>query len=141
MIQKISEFCRTNNIIRPHETIIVGVSGGADSVCLLLVLRELQKELDFEGAWFVGAAPSSGYGEVGFLAQAQRTVGIEVFEVDGTVPIAVPVAGRCLPASGNAVCAADVAPHIIVVEVVVVGGNGEYGEGVSPCTAAPRTMR
>ena len=48
MIQKISEFCRTNNIIRPHETIIVGVSGGADSVCLLLVLRELQKELDFD---------------------------------------------------------------------------------------------
>lgn len=48
MIQKISEFCRENQIIRQGENVIVGVSGGADSVCLLLVLLELQKEFDFD---------------------------------------------------------------------------------------------
>ncbi len=48
MIQKISEFCRENQIIRQGESVIAGVSGGADSVCLLLVLLELQKEFDFD---------------------------------------------------------------------------------------------
>ena len=85
--------------------------------------------LDLEGTWFVGTAPSSCHCEVGFLAQAQRTVGGEVFEVDGAVPVAVPVAGRGLSASGNAVGAADVASHVVVVEVGVVGGDGEDGEG------------
>ena len=47
MIQKIRDYIRQYQIIRPQDHIICGVSGGADSVCLFLVLKELQEELDF----------------------------------------------------------------------------------------------
>lgn len=47
MIQKIRDYIRQYQIIRPQDHIICGVSGGADSVCLFLVLKKLQKELDF----------------------------------------------------------------------------------------------
>ena len=41
--KKIEEF----HMIVPGDTVFVGVSGGADSVCLLLVLLEIQKQMDF----------------------------------------------------------------------------------------------
>ncbi|MBR6396573.1 MAG: tRNA lysidine(34) synthetase TilS, partial [Lachnospiraceae bacterium] len=45
---KVSEYIRQNNLITPGDTIIEGISGGADSVCLLLMLEELKKEIDFK---------------------------------------------------------------------------------------------
>lgn len=47
MIQKIREFIKRHRMILPGDTVIAGVSGGADSVCLLFVLLELQKEITF----------------------------------------------------------------------------------------------
>ena len=47
MLDRIHQFMNKNNMIVPHETIIAGVSGGADSVCLLTILKELQKTIDF----------------------------------------------------------------------------------------------
>lgn len=42
IIQKIEEFIRYNHMIERGDHLIVGVSGGADSICLLLVLIRLQ---------------------------------------------------------------------------------------------------
>lgn len=47
MIQKIKQFIEENNMIDKGDHIILGVSGGADSVCLLHVLLELKDELNF----------------------------------------------------------------------------------------------
>lgn len=47
IMKKIIEFIKLNKMIQVGDTIIVGLSGGADSVCMLLALKELQKELDF----------------------------------------------------------------------------------------------
>ena len=42
--QKVAEFCRKNNILRSNDTIVVGVSGGPDSICLLHILKTLAVE-------------------------------------------------------------------------------------------------
>lgn len=47
MLKKVSEYMREQHMIEPGDRVIAGVSGGADSVCLLAALRLLQKELDF----------------------------------------------------------------------------------------------
>ena len=47
MFEKIKNYAKAHNMIKKEDCIIVGVSGGADSVCLLFVLLELQKEEGF----------------------------------------------------------------------------------------------
>ena len=48
MISRIRTFIKEKQMIQPKDRILVGISGGPDSVCLLFVLLELKKELDFE---------------------------------------------------------------------------------------------
>ena len=48
MIKKVERFMRENKMTAPGDSLIVGVSGGADSVCLLYILRSLRKTLNIE---------------------------------------------------------------------------------------------
>ncbi len=48
MMKKIEQFIEKNHMIENGDRIIAGVSGGADSVCLLFVLLELRKKYDIE---------------------------------------------------------------------------------------------
>lgn len=43
----IKKFITENNLIKPGQRIICSVSGGPDSLCMLLALAHLRKELDF----------------------------------------------------------------------------------------------
>lgn len=45
--QKIFNFIEENNMICQGDNVIVGLSGGGDSVCLFLVLNELRKKIPF----------------------------------------------------------------------------------------------
>lgn len=45
---KVQRTIKENNLISPGEKIVVAVSGGADSICLLNVLLELRNKLGFE---------------------------------------------------------------------------------------------
>ncbi len=48
MLNKILEFQKKYHMFEEGDCIVAGISGGADSVCLLLVLKELQKRIGFE---------------------------------------------------------------------------------------------
>ena len=45
MIQKVYQYMMDNDMLAGGRHIIVGVSGGADSMCLLFVLLTLRKQL------------------------------------------------------------------------------------------------
>ena len=48
MIQKVSSFINEHKMIEEHDLVAAGVSGGADSLCLLFVLLEYRKKVPFE---------------------------------------------------------------------------------------------
>lgn len=48
MLTKIRDYIMHQHLIEPGETVQVGVSGGADSVCLLYALSQLRSDLQFE---------------------------------------------------------------------------------------------
>lgn len=47
MLEKVKDYVEKWQMLTSEDCVIAGVSGGADSVCLLFVLLELQKEIDF----------------------------------------------------------------------------------------------
>lgn len=47
ILEKVRKQIKKQNMIEKNDRIIVGLSGGADSVCLLLVLEKLREELGF----------------------------------------------------------------------------------------------
>ena len=50
MYQKVRAYVKEHHMLSKQDKVIVGVSGGADSICLLFMLIELQKEIDFSMA-------------------------------------------------------------------------------------------
>lgn len=47
-LEKIENYIRQYHMIEKGDRIVIGVSGGADSVCLLMALWSLQEKLGFQ---------------------------------------------------------------------------------------------
>lgn len=46
--EKVMAFVEKQQMIQPGELLVAGISGGADSVCLFLLLEEMKKKLNFD---------------------------------------------------------------------------------------------
>ena len=47
MYQRVRDYIRRYHMLSSKDRVIAGVSGGADSICLLFMLMELQEEIGF----------------------------------------------------------------------------------------------
>lgn len=48
MYQKVLDFCKEHSLIETNDKIVVGVSGGADSVCLLVILCQIREMIPIQ---------------------------------------------------------------------------------------------
>ena len=48
MIRKVTEYINHYHMLQPHDAVAAGISGGADSVCLLFLLNKIREEIPFE---------------------------------------------------------------------------------------------
>ena len=48
MIRKVMDYIRQQHMFEPGDKVVAGISGGADSVCLLFVLQEICKQIPLE---------------------------------------------------------------------------------------------
>lgn len=87
MYQRVRLYIQHHHMLEQKETVIIGVSGGADSVCLLFMLIELRKELDIEivavhvNHGLRGAAADRDEAYVRWLCEEQK-VELRVFHED-----------------------------------------------------------
>lgn len=48
MIKKVLNFIKENNMLQNGDSVVLGVSGGADSICMLYVLKEISKFINLK---------------------------------------------------------------------------------------------
>lgn len=48
LTERVAAFCRETRLLKPNETLVVAVSGGADSLCMLNILRQLAPALNLK---------------------------------------------------------------------------------------------
>lgn len=87
MIETVKKYIEKYHMLAENDYVIAGVSGGADSMCLLLVLEELRKQMDFHlsvvhiNHMLRGEAADADENYVSEVC-AEKEIPFEVFRVD-----------------------------------------------------------
>lgn len=87
--KKVKTFTEQQNLTAPGDRILIGLSGGADSVCLIVVLRELAEMLSVTlGAFHVnhGIRGEEALRDEKFSEELCKRLGIPFFAVRENVP-------------------------------------------------------
>lgn len=87
MYKKVNDYIKIYNMLEQKDKVIAGISGGADSVCLLCVLLELKKEYNLEiRAVHInhGLRPGAAEDDESHVRQLCQEMGVplEVYRID-----------------------------------------------------------
>lgn len=87
-MEKILDFVKKHNLIKPGEVIGVGVSGGIDSMCLLHFLNENRQLLDIEvvAIHINHGIREASYDEARFVMQKCKEMGVRVYKFSIDAP-------------------------------------------------------
>ena len=99
---------------------LVGKEGIVNRVVSLIYLARFE----LEGVGCPCTAPSATHGEVHLLVYHHATIGCDVLEVYGAVPVHIPVAGCALSVTRTSIDTLYIYAETVVVEVDGVGDNG-----------------
>lgn len=91
LVEKVEQYIQKHHLLRGGEQVLVGVSGGADSVGLLLVLLELSQELGLGLSFSIGHLDHGIRGEKGradaqFVTELAKKLGIAIYSESVDVP-------------------------------------------------------
>ena len=87
MFTKVKDYTEKYQMLTSEDRVIVGVSGGADSVCLLLILLEMQRDMGFDvvavhvNHGLRGAEADADEAFVKYFCE-ERGVPLEIYHVD-----------------------------------------------------------
>lgn len=82
MYKRVKEYIKIWHMINQKDKVIAGVSGGADSICLLFMLLELKKELEFDIAAVHinhGLRKEAAYADEEYVRKVCSAEGVELF--------------------------------------------------------------
>ena len=88
--KKVRDYIIENGLIAPGDTVVEGISGGADSVCLFLMLEQFKKEMDFQTvAVHVhhGIRKKSADKDLKFVEELCATKGVELKSFRKDIPL------------------------------------------------------
>lgn len=90
MKENMIRYIQKHQLVSPGDKIVVGVSGGADSVCLLHLLNECQRE--WKLSLFVvhihhGIRGAEAAGDARFVEELAEQLSLPFFLVEGDVPV------------------------------------------------------
>ncbi len=98
MINKVRETIKKYSMINSGDTVTVGLSGGADSVCLLHILLELQDEFGFtvKAAHINhGIRGAEADSDEAFVRRLCEENGVELAVFHKDIPREAEISGEC----------------------------------------------
>lgn len=104
MVNKIREYIQKNRLLEGCGHVVLGLSGGADSVCLLTILDRLKKEFGYEiSALHVhhGIRGKEADSDVGFCTELCHKLGVEFLVKYVDIPAIAKETGESLEEAGR----------------------------------------
>ena len=102
--KKVFDFIRKNDLLQKGDAVVAGVSGGADSMCMLLLLKELMEPLDLKLTVVHvdhGIRMDEAKGDAAFVESYCRDNGIAFELVSADIPAMAKAAGKTCEEAGR----------------------------------------